>query len=134
MDDRKPVNLRCTKCGHIWTAAHTPMPLAEFAKAMKAVTCPACGAEPKQLAIAPVRDLAMLDKFTRAICAETCAYYGDPPCHSIEGPFPPASCDEPGCQAAAMAVLRLIEATDGPAPPPPPPPLPDWPGKVQKNG
>lgn len=109
-DARKPVNLRCTKCQHLWTAAHTPMPLAEFARTLGAVTCPECGAEARRITLAPVRALAKLDALARAICAEQCAYYGDPPCHQLDGKFPPSSCDEPGCQALAMAALCVIEA------------------------
>lgn len=49
----------------------------------------------------------------RAICRETCAFKGDPPCFEVEAddegelPWPPPLCDEPGCMALAEAVAAL---------------------------
>lgn len=51
-EERKPVNVKCTACGHVWVAAHVPMPLAAFAKALAAVECPSCKAGPKLIALA----------------------------------------------------------------------------------
>lgn len=73
---------------------------------------------------------AKLDTVTRAICAEWCAYRGDPPCwRDASLPFPPSACDEPGCEALAMAALAAL----APAPPSPPPPVADYPGKVRRG-
>lgn len=114
MAERSPVNARCTSCGNLWdTGVYAPMELGAFAKALAAVKCPNCHADGRRLVIAPVRDLEMLDRLTRAICAETCAYRGEPPCHTLLGKFPPETCDEPGCQAQAMAALREVEAANG---------------------
>jgi hypothetical protein len=44
------------------------------------------------------------DKIARAICAEQCAFYGDPPCWKT-GEWPNGECDEPGCMALAQAVV-----------------------------
>jgi len=43
----------------------------------------------------------------RAICREVCAFMGEPPCFEIgEGLAP--GCDDPGCQALAMAAYAAI--------------------------
>jgi hypothetical protein len=49
------------------------------------------------------------DRVARAICAETCAVYGEPPCHSVEGEWPNPNCDEPGCVALAEVAIQEIE-------------------------
>jgi hypothetical protein len=43
----------------------------------------------------------------KAICAEQCAVFGEPPCHQI-GPWPNENCNEPGCVALATAALASI--------------------------
>lgn len=42
------------------------------------------------------------DAIARAICREKCAFYGEPPCWTI-GEWPNVYCDEPGCEALAIA-------------------------------
>lgn len=49
-----------------------------------------------------------IDLVARAICAEQCAVYGEPPCHEFGWPNP--NCDEPGCIALAMAALAGLSA------------------------
>ena len=44
----------------------------------------------------------------RAICRETCAFKGEPPCFEISGEWPPSTCDEPGCGALAMAAVSAL--------------------------
>lgn len=58
---------------------------------------------------ADVREVAM------ALCREHCAYYGEPPCFAIRDdrtgkhlPWPPESCDEPGCMALAHAAVSAL--------------------------
>lgn len=51
----------------------------------------------------------------RAICQETCAYMGEPPCWKLvevgeRVMFPPPTCDEPGCFALAEAAFAAIRA------------------------
>lgn len=66
---------------------------------------------------------AHIDAISRAICAETCAYKGEPPCWRLVETgervmFPPPTCDEPGCVALARAaylVVALAEAALSPA-------------------
>lgn len=52
-------------------------------------------------------DLTM--RVARAICRETCAFMGEPPCFDLPGEWPPEICSEPGCEALAMAALDEIE-------------------------
>lgn len=49
-----------------------------------------------------------IDTVARAICAEQCAVYGEPPCHRI-GPWPNPNCDEPGCVALATAAVEAMK-------------------------
>lgn len=42
----------------------------------------------------------------RAICAEQCAMYGEPPCYDHGWPNP--DCDEPGCIALATAACAAL--------------------------
>ncbi len=59
-----------------------------------------------------VREAAM------GICAETCAFMGEPPCWRVQDdqgnpmPWPPETCDEPGCMALAKAALDAITLPD----------------------
>jgi hypothetical protein len=52
-----------------------------------------------------------VDRVARAICREKCAFYGEPPCFTLEDddgspvPWPNPHCDEPGCGALALAAL-----------------------------
>lgn len=65
---------------------------------------------------------AHVDAIARAICAETCAFKGEPPCWQLveigeRVMFPPPTCDEPGCVAlarAAYAVVALAESALSP--------------------
>jgi hypothetical protein len=50
------------------------------------------------------------DTIDRAICAETCAYVGEPPCWSLPSDWPNPDCDEPGCSALADAAWRQLNA------------------------
>lgn len=40
MTERQPFHARCNGCGHVWPAAYAPLPLAQFAKLLKAAWCP----------------------------------------------------------------------------------------------
>lgn len=46
-----------------------------------------------------------VDAVERAICSETCAYRGEPPCWQFEGSWPNKNCDEPGCHALACVAV-----------------------------
>lgn len=56
----------------------------------------------------------LLDKATRALCREKCAFMGEPPCFEMRGdkgeelPWPNPNCNDPGCQAEAEAVLAAL--------------------------
>lgn len=56
------------------------------------------------------------DTIARAICAESCAYRGEPACYEMRDdqgnhyPWPHTGCDEPGCQALAERVVAALEA------------------------
>lgn len=55
-------------------------------------------------------DPETIARVARAICAEKCAFYGEPPCWEVgEGLSP--DCDEPGCEALAMAAVAAITPT-----------------------
>jgi len=49
---------------------------------------------------------AVADHVARAICKESCAFYGEPPCYQT-GDWPNSQCNEPGCQSLAIAALGL---------------------------
>jgi hypothetical protein len=49
------------------------------------------------------------EKVARAICAEKCAFMGEPPCSSVEGEWPNRNCSEPGCHAEAQAAIAALE-------------------------
>ncbi len=53
------------------------------------------------------------DKIARAICAEQCAFIGEPPCHTLPGPWPNPECNEPGCHALAQAVVEAMKRKAG---------------------
>jgi len=60
-------------------------------------------------------DENLVERVARAICAEKCAFMGEPPCHTVmdgtEFSWPPETCCEPGCIAearAALAVARFV--------------------------
>jgi hypothetical protein len=50
---RKPFNVRCGKCDHLWPAAWLPMEVSLFAKATSNLHCPSCGNGPKGIYVAP---------------------------------------------------------------------------------
>lgn len=61
----------------------------------------------------PAEIAARLDKAARAICAEKCAFYGEPPCWRIDPEeWPNPQCDEPGCEALGRAVLAVLDGGD----------------------
>jgi hypothetical protein len=49
---RQPFDGRCESCGHVWTVAYAPMPLATFAEVLMTCHCPMCGADSKQVRLA----------------------------------------------------------------------------------
>jgi len=55
---RNPVRVRCTLCGHVWTAAYVPMEFGKFAKLLGKVACPKCAAGPKLIVMASNREPA----------------------------------------------------------------------------
>ena len=53
-----------------------------------------------------------VERVARAICAETCAFMGEPACWQITKDdqgmpltWPPEGCNEPGCLALAKAAI-----------------------------
>lgn len=48
-----------------------------------------------------------IDCIARAICAEKCAFMGEPPCWQIGDGLSP-DCDEPGCHALACAAFAAL--------------------------
>jgi hypothetical protein len=59
--------------------------------------------------------MSEVEAIHRAICAESCAYRGEPPCYTLNGAWPNPDCDEPGCEALAKAAASAMPA----APPAP---------------
>jgi hypothetical protein len=55
-----------------------------------------------------------VEKIARAICQETCAFYGEPPCWQtpiapdMQPAWPNPICNEPGCMALAIAADMAI--------------------------
>ena len=50
-----------------------------------------------------------VERVARAICAEKCAYMGEPACWTFkEETWPPPTCDEPGCVYEARAALSAM--------------------------
>jgi hypothetical protein len=57
-----------------------------------------------------------LEAVTRAICAERCAFYGEPPCWQVAPEkFALTDCDDVGCRAMANAAIRA-DLAQAPAP------------------
>jgi hypothetical protein len=54
-------------------------------------------------------DMPNVEAVHRAICRESCAFRGEPPCWAIEGDWPNTDCDEPGCWSLAMAAVFAIK-------------------------
>lgn len=54
-------------------------------------------------------------KVAKAICQETCAFYGEPPCWSEPGSWPSSDC-EPGCLALAKVAIAAMTANRQPSP------------------
>lgn len=54
---------------------------------------------------------ARFDKAIRAVCAESCAHRGEPPCWEIcPEEWPNPNCDEPGCKWLAFRAIEAWEA------------------------
>lgn len=51
----------------------------------------------------------LTDRITRAICAEKCAFRGEPPCYTVFSEEPP-KCDEPECMALARAAVASFRS------------------------
>lgn len=49
------------------------------------------------------------ERVARAICAEKCAFVGEPPCYSVNGEWPNPTCSEPGCHAEAQAAIAALD-------------------------
>jgi hypothetical protein len=49
------------------------------------------------------------DTAARAICAERCAFMGEPACWEVAGEWPNPACDEPGCHALALAAVAALD-------------------------
>jgi len=47
--DRKPLDVMCRSCKHIWTAAYTPMEMGKMAKLLKSIRCPSCAESSKNI-------------------------------------------------------------------------------------
>lgn len=57
----------------------------------------------------PRADDESVERVGKSICAEKCAYMGEPPCWSFtEESWPPPTCDEPGCVAEARAAIGAM--------------------------
>lgn len=52
-DGKNPQNVRCVACQHIWVGLYLPQPISVAARMMKNLTCPKCGADSKQITMAP---------------------------------------------------------------------------------
>lgn len=51
------------------------------------------------------------DVVMKAICQESCAFYGEPACWLTDGEWPNPECDEPGCDALAdIAIAAHLKA------------------------
>lgn len=58
-----------------------------------------------------IPDEGVIEAMGRGICAETCAFMGEPPCYQIGGAWPPKACDDPGCIAQARAAYTALRNT-----------------------
>lgn len=52
IEKKAPVNVACEPCGHVWTAAWTPMLMSKMAKLMGSLHCPNCSNGPKKIFLA----------------------------------------------------------------------------------
>jgi len=59
---------------------------------------------------AELAEPSVVEAMAKAICAETCAFKGEPPCYDMDERFPPPACDEPGCLWLAWAALAAVQA------------------------
>lgn len=51
-----------------------------------------------------------VEAVARAICAEKCAVYGEPPCHQVvPDEWPNPNCDEPGCHTYARVAIAALD-------------------------
>ena len=50
-EEKKPIEVRCTNCGHEWPAIHLPMEFAPMLELMKNVRCPMCAAPPSKIKV-----------------------------------------------------------------------------------
>jgi hypothetical protein len=64
----------------------------------------------------PLADRTTVDAIERAICAEHCAFFGEPPCWQVTDDhgeallWPNPDCDEPGCHSLAQAAAAALRA------------------------
>ncbi len=59
-------------------------------------------------------DKMQIEMVAKAICAECCAFYGERPCYDpgeeyVPQEWQPEDCDEPGCEALAMAAIAAMK-------------------------
>lgn len=52
-EGKSPMNVKCGKCNHVWTAAWLPMEMRKVAKVIGKLHCPACGNDAKDIYLAP---------------------------------------------------------------------------------
>ncbi len=57
--------------------------------------------------LSPRREAGGREEIARALCAEKCAVYGEPPCYTIEGEWPNPHCGDCTCHDMADVVLKL---------------------------
>lgn len=58
-----------------------------------------------------MRLIASADDIELAICQESCAFRGEPPCWRIvPDDWPNPECDEPRCHALAASVIASLRA------------------------
>lgn len=55
-EPRRPVDLRCGDCRHVWTGAYLPMEVSRFAALIAAARCPMCGANSRRIFMAETTD------------------------------------------------------------------------------
>lgn len=49
MSERRPFNVACSACKHVWAIAYLPMPLGDAARILSKATCPNCAAGVDQI-------------------------------------------------------------------------------------